>query len=227
MEEAQRPLLRRRCAGSTRAAGRTSRSAPESSSSRVDRRTAAHTRKAQQQTPRRPPTPPPLALTSPPLPRRNSPTHSSTPDGRRCQSRRHTSARRRRPTRRRTGRRRCEWGNGASQLGAAETSRRARSISAEDMVRVGIANSVRTSASGAKGSVGCRARTTALPRGRRKMRKERESDPAGRFRRTALSRRSLCQAVLAIQWLWSFSRLWVAATNRHSDRAADLPLRMK
>ena len=35
-----------------------------------------------------------------------------------------------------------------------------------------------------------------------------------------------CQAVLAIQWLWSLRRLWVAATNRHSDCAAALPLRM-
>jgi hypothetical protein len=38
--------------------------------------------------------------------------------------------------------------------------------------------------------------------------------------------RSLCQAVLAIQWLWSLSRLCVAVTNRHSDCAAALPLRM-
>ena len=35
-----------------------------------------------------------------------------------------------------------------------------------------------------------------------------------------------CQAVLMVQWLWSLSRLCVAVTNRHSDRAADLPLRM-
>src|SRR5436190_8039027 len=35
-----------------------------------------------------------------------------------------------------------------------------------------------------------------------------------------------CQVVLAIQWLWSFSRLWVAVTSRHSDRAAALPLRI-
>jgi hypothetical protein len=35
-----------------------------------------------------------------------------------------------------------------------------------------------------------------------------------------------CQAVFAIQWLWSFSRLCVAVTNRHSDCAAALPLRM-
>ena len=34
------------------------------------------------------------------------------------------------------------------------------------------------------------------------------------------------QAVSAIQWLWSLSRLWVAVTNRHSDCAAALPLRM-
>ena len=36
----------------------------------------------------------------------------------------------------------------------------------------------------------------------------------------------VCQAVLAIQWLWSLSRLCVAVTNRHSDCAAALPLRM-
>jgi pimeloyl-ACP methyl ester carboxylesterase len=36
----------------------------------------------------------------------------------------------------------------------------------------------------------------------------------------------LAQAVFAIQWLWSFSRLCVAVTNRHSDCAAALPLRM-
>ncbi len=35
-----------------------------------------------------------------------------------------------------------------------------------------------------------------------------------------------CQAVFAIQWLWSFRMLWVAATSRHSDCAAALPLRM-
>jgi hypothetical protein len=34
------------------------------------------------------------------------------------------------------------------------------------------------------------------------------------------------QVVLAIQWLCSLSRLWVAVTSRHSDCAADLPLRM-
>jgi hypothetical protein len=31
----------------------------------------------------------------------------------------------------------------------------------------------------------------------------------------------------AIQWLWSFRRLWVAAISRHSDRAAALPRRRK
>src|SRR5436305_604775 len=36
----------------------------------------------------------------------------------------------------------------------------------------------------------------------------------------------VCQAMLAIQWLWSLRMLWVAATNRHSDCAAALPLRM-
>jgi len=28
-----------------------------------------------------------------------------------------------------------------------------------------------------------------------------------------------------IQWVWSLSRLWTAACSRHSERAADLPLR--
>jgi hypothetical protein len=36
----------------------------------------------------------------------------------------------------------------------------------------------------------------------------------------------VCQAVLMVQWLWSFSRLCVAVTNRNSDCPADLPLRM-
>ena len=36
----------------------------------------------------------------------------------------------------------------------------------------------------------------------------------------------LFQAVLAIQWLWSLSMLWVAATNRNSECTAALPLRM-
>jgi hypothetical protein len=35
-----------------------------------------------------------------------------------------------------------------------------------------------------------------------------------------------CQAGLAIQWLWSFRRLWVAVTNRHSDYTAARPLGM-
>ena len=49
----------------------------------------------------------------------------------------------------------------------------------------------------------------------------------GRFRGTvSCVRLWWCQAVLAIQWLWSLRRLWVAATNRHSDCAAALPLRM-
>ena len=34
------------------------------------------------------------------------------------------------------------------------------------------------------------------------------------------------QAVLMVQWLWSLSRLCVAVTNRHSERAAERPLRM-
>ena len=44
----------------------------------------------------------------------------------------------------------------------------------------------------------------------------------GRRRPSAVS-----QAVLMVQWLWSLSRLCVAVTNRHSDQAADRPLRMK
>lgn len=44
----------------------------------------------------------------------------------------------------------------------------------------------------------------------------------GRRRPSAVS-----QAVLMVQWLWSLSRLCVAVTNRHSDKAADRPLRMK
>jgi hypothetical protein len=32
---------------------------------------------------------------------------------------------------------------------------------------------------------------------------------------------------VAIWWLWSLSRLWVAVINRHSARAADLPRRWK
>ncbi len=32
--------------------------------------------------------------------------------------------------------------------------------------------------------------------------------------------------MLAIQWVWSLSMLWVAVTNRHSDCAAALPVRM-
>jgi hypothetical protein len=31
----------------------------------------------------------------------------------------------------------------------------------------------------------------------------------------------------AIQWLWSFRRLWLAVISRHSDRTAALPLRWK
>jgi hypothetical protein len=48
------------------------------------------------------------------------------------------------------------------------------------------------------------------------------------FRGTALCelRFFASQAVLAIQWLWSLRRLWVAVTKRHSDCAAALPLRM-
>ncbi len=34
-----------------------------------------------------------------------------------------------------------------------------------------------------------------------------------------------CQAVLAIQWLWRLSTLWVAVTSRHADGAAALSLR--
>ena len=42
----------------------------------------------------------------------------------------------------------------------------------------------------------------------------------GRADRVMERRVVRCQAVLAIQWLWSLSRLWVAVTNRHSDCAA-------
>ena len=71
-------------------------------------------------------------------------------------------------------------------------------------------------------------RALAMPPGRRKMRKERDSCRGGRSaehpRRVTAA--SPVQAVLAIQWLWSLRRLWVAATSRHSDCAAALPLRM-
>ena len=61
------------------------------------------------------------------------------------------------------------------------------------------------------------------------MRKERESGFAGWFRGTVhgVSGFPPYQAVLAIEWLWSFRRLWVAAISRHSDRAAARPLRWK
>ena len=60
------------------------------------------------------------------------------------------------------------------------------------------------------------------------MRKERESGDGSvvPLNRVTDPRVRRCQAVLAIQWLWSFSRLWVAVTNRHSDCAAALPRRM-
>jgi hypothetical protein len=47
------------------------------------------------------------------------------------------------------------------------------------------------------------------------MRKERESGSARWFRGTRVANRCVrrCQAALAIQWLWSFRRLWVAATS--------------
>jgi len=52
-----------------------------------------------------------------------------------------------------------------------------------------------------------------------------ERGPGGRRRRAIdvsaempiVADRSLCQAVFAIQWLWSFRRLWVAVTSLHSD----------
>jgi len=68
----------------------------------------------------------------------------------------------------------------------------------------------------------------AMPPGRRKMRKERDSCRGGCSAEHALCqlRRWSPQAVLAIQWLWSLSRLWVAATNRNSECTAALPLRM-
>jgi hypothetical protein len=72
------------------------------------------------------------------------------------------------------------------------------------------------------------AGTSASSRGCRRIRKERDSGgrsavPAGPH---CVRCGSSPQAVLAIQWLWSLRRLWVAATNRHSDCAAALPLRM-
>ena len=74
---------------------------------------------------------------------------------------------------------------------------------------------------------GSAALTIASSRGRRNIRNERESgDPGGGSMEPRLTCRPVCQAVLAIQWLWSLSRLCVALTNRHSDCAAALPLRM-
>jgi len=71
-------------------------------------------------------------------------------------------------------------------------------------------------------------RACAMPPGRRKMRKERDS-----CRGACSAEHALCQlprwppqAVLAIQWLWSLSRLWVAATSRNSECTAALPRRM-
>jgi len=66
----------------------------------------------------------------------------------------------------------------------------------------------------------------AARRGRRRMR-----DSVGSwFRGTAFRHHRekgviTPQPVLAIQWLCSFSRLWVAVVSRHSDLAAALPLR--
>ena len=60
------------------------------------------------------------------------------------------------------------------------------------------------------------------------MRKERDSGLAGGSAEPFTVRVNFraSQAVLAIQWLWSLSRLWVAVTSRHSDCAAARPLRM-
>ena len=72
-----------------------------------------------------------------------------------------------------------------------------------------------------------RKRVIAMPPGRRKMRKERDFGGCRVFRGTPFSVVPWSpQAVLAIQWLWSLSMLWVAATNRNSDCTAALPLRM-
>ena len=44
--------------------------------------------------------------------------------------------------------------------------------------------------------------------------------------RACRSRGPVCQAGVAIQWLWSLNRLWVAVISRHSDCAAARPRRM-
>ena len=68
----------------------------------------------------------------------------------------------------------------------------------------------------------------AFVAGRRKMRKERDFGLGTFPLRNVFARAPprWCQAVLAIQWLWSLRMLWVAATNRISECAAALPLRM-
>ena len=83
-------------------------------------------------------------------------------------------------------------------------------------------------------SPGSPALVIAWSRGRRRMRRGGKGgrqwgemmavvgENRGRRRPSAVS-----QAVLMVQWLWSLSRLCVAVTNRHSDKAADRPLRMK
>ena len=73
--------------------------------------------------------------------------------------------------------------------------------------------------------------TIAFARGRRKMRNDREDWVRAWHRPICgpgawLIADPVCQAGLAIQWLCSFNRLWVAVTNRHSDCAAARPLRM-
>ena len=68
--------------------------------------------------------------------------------------------------------------------------------------------------------------TAASSRGCRIIRKERESVRGLKGRRGRGLPVGPSQAGLAIQWVWSLSRLCVAVTNRHSECAADLPRRM-
>jgi hypothetical protein len=71
-----------------------------------------------------------------------------------------------------------------------------------------------------------RRRTSASSRGRRRMLGGENWWPSAGRTGGRGWRAVTCQAVLMVRWLWIFSRLCVAVTNRHSDRAADLPLRM-
>ena len=68
--------------------------------------------------------------------------------------------------------------------------------------------------------------SAASARGCRSIREEGESARGSKGRRGCGLPTRLSQAGLAIQWVWSLSRLCVAVTNRHSECAADLPLRM-